>query len=60
MRTTGQIAKLLSVHPDTVRNYERAGLIPPARRSPLNGYRVWSEEDYQAIHRLVLGETAAK
>lgn len=36
--TTGQLAKLLSVHPNTIRWYENTGLIAPARRSG-NNYR---------------------
>ena len=54
MLTTGKVAAALGVHPDTIRNYEKRGLIPAARRSPINGYRVWTPEDLQVI-REVLG-----
>ena len=54
MLTTGKIAAVLGVHPDTVRNYERRGLIPRAKRSPVNGYRVWNPEDLDHIRRVIL------
>ncbi|MGN0073472.1 MAG: MerR family transcriptional regulator, partial [Coriobacteriales bacterium] len=41
--STGQFAALEGVHPNTVRLYERLGLIAPARRLP-NGYRRFNEE----------------
>ena len=54
MLTTGKIAAALGVHPDTVRNYERRGIIPRARRSPINGYRFWQLEDLDQM-KVVLG-----
>ncbi len=40
--TTSQIAKIIGVHPNTVRMYEGLGLIPmPLRKT--NGYRVFSD-----------------
>jgi hypothetical protein len=53
--TIGKLAALLGLHPDTIRKYERQGIIPVANRSPLNGYRVWSEEDVEAIRQAVFG-----
>lgn len=38
----GQLAKLAGVKPDTVRFYERTGLLPKPGRSP-NGYRSYDE-----------------
>ena len=38
----GQLAKLAGVKPDTVRFYERAGLLPKPGRSP-NGYRSYGK-----------------
>lgn len=38
---TSEIAKLLGVHPNTVRLYEKWRLIPPAERQP-NGYRIFT------------------
>ena len=39
---TAAIAKLLNVHPNTVRLYEKWRLIPPAKRLP-NGYRIFTD-----------------
>lgn len=40
--TTSQIAKLVGVHPNTIRKYEELGFIPkPLRKA--NGYRVFSD-----------------
>ena len=49
MITVGKVAALLGVHPDTVRNYERRGIIPPAKRSPINGYRIWDKKEIPQI-----------
>ncbi len=40
--TTSQIARISGVHPNTVRMYEKAGLIPKAIRKP-NGYRIFTD-----------------
>ena len=55
MWTVGKVAEYLGLHPDTLRRYEKRGLIPRAFRSPLNGYRVWSEEEVGEIHRVIFG-----
>lgn len=39
---TGEIAKIVEVHPNTVRMYEELGLIPKPSRSE-NGYRVFTD-----------------
>ncbi|MGH2580865.1 MAG: MerR family transcriptional regulator [Actinomycetota bacterium] len=46
--TVAKLAVEASVRPDTVRYYERAGLLPAAPRSP-SGYRLYGEE---AVDRL--------
>ena len=38
----GQLAKLAGVKPDSVRFYERSGLLPAAKRTPA-GYRIYDE-----------------
>lgn len=39
---TSDVARAAGVHPNTVRLYERAGLLPPIPRTP-SGYRMYSE-----------------
>ena len=55
MLTTGKLAATLGLHPDTIRKYEREGLIPRARRSPRNGYRFWPEADVALIRQAIFG-----
>lgn len=40
--STGQVAKIIGVHPNTVRMYEEMGLISKADRAP-NGYRIFTQ-----------------
>lgn len=40
---TGQVARMMGVHPNTVRLYEQLGFISPAQRLP-NGYRQFNDE----------------
>ena len=40
--TTTEVAKIIGIHPNTVRMYEEWGLIPLAERKP-NGYRVFTD-----------------
>lgn len=53
MLKTGKIAAALGVHPDTIRNYEKRGIIPPAKRSSINGYRMWEVGDLDRIRRII-------
>lgn len=49
----GVVASLLQVHPETLRIWERNGLVQPARR---NGQRLYSNNDLQRlkfVHHLV-------
>ena len=50
----GVVSELLGVHPETIRTWEKAGVVePPKRRS---GKRFYSERDYkrlQFIHKLI-------
>ena len=39
---TSEVAKIIGIHPNTVRMYEEWGLIPKAKRKP-NGYRVFTD-----------------
>lgn len=40
--TTSDVAKIIGIHPNTVRLYEEWGLIPPAERKS-NGYRIFTD-----------------
>ncbi len=42
--TVGQLAKLAGINVETVRYYERTGIMPQPRRKP-SGYRYYTEED---------------
>jgi MerR family mercuric resistance operon transcriptional regulator len=46
--TTGRLATRAEVNPQTIRYYEREGILQPSRRSP-SGYRIFSED---AVHRI--------
>jgi DNA-binding transcriptional MerR regulator len=41
--STSKIAKAVGCHPNTVRLYEKWGLLPPVPRSSANGYRLYTE-----------------
>ncbi|MBI5568601.1 MAG: antibiotic biosynthesis monooxygenase [Desulfomonile tiedjei] len=46
--TVGVLARMLGVTPDSIRHYERIGILPPAERSP-SGYRVWDPHAVEYI-----------
>ena len=46
--TTSQIAKIIGIHPNTVRMYEEWGLIPLAERKS-NGYRIFTDFHIQQL-----------
>jgi len=54
--TTSQIARGAGVHPNTVRMYERIGLLAPISRTD-GGYRSFSEQDLaqMKVARLAVG-----
>jgi DNA-binding transcriptional MerR regulator len=35
----------LGISPSTLRRYIRAGILPEPRRHPVNGWRIWLEQD---------------
>ena len=43
-----EAAEILGVHPETLRRWERRGVLPPAKRSPL-GWRIYSGEDLKEL-----------
>jgi DNA-binding transcriptional MerR regulator len=50
-----EFAKMAGVHPLTVRNYQRRGLLPD-RRNPFNQYRIFTEEDLQKFKQIISSE----
>jgi MerR family transcriptional regulator, copper efflux regulator len=46
--TVSQLARLAGVGPDSIRHYERIGLVPKAGRSSA-GYRVWTAREVQYL-----------
>ena len=46
--TIGQLAKLTSVPPKTIRYYEEVGILPPSERSE-SRYRLYSETDVRRL-----------
>ena len=55
---TSEVAKEVNVHPNTVRLYEKLGLIPEVERA-LNGYRKYTQAhiDHMRLARLAMGFT---
>jgi excisionase family DNA binding protein len=52
--TVKDVAARLGVHPETIRRWERQGVIAPAMRR--RGVRVYREEDVAQIERAVFQE----
>ena len=48
MQRIGELAGACGIKPDTLRFYEKNGLLNPVNRSP-KGYRLYSEEDAQQL-----------
>jgi|SRR5579859_392975 len=46
--TVSEVARIAGVGPDSIRHYERIGLLPKAERS-LAGYRLWSAREVQYL-----------
>jgi DNA-binding transcriptional MerR regulator len=52
----GELAKAVGVSPDTIRHYEKIGVLPKAVRSP-SGYRIYPES---AIERVMVVQRALR
>ncbi|MHB8412573.1 MAG: MerR family DNA-binding transcriptional regulator [Candidatus Acidiferrales bacterium] len=46
--TVSQLARIAGVGPDSIRHYERIGLVPRAERSPA-GYRLWTAQEVEYL-----------
>ena len=44
------VAQMVDTHPQTLRTYERMGLINPQRTA--NGVRIYSEEDIEVVRKI--------
>lgn len=47
--TIGQLAKKVSINVQTIRFYERRGILKPTRRED-SGYRIYDEESLKRLH----------
>jgi MerR family transcriptional regulator, heat shock protein HspR len=54
---TAEAARLLNVHPQTLRLWERKGVIEPAKRQ--RGLRIYTEADIRRIREAVIEHPAA-
>lgn len=52
-----EFAELAGVSPDTVRFYEKRGLLKPAARGASNGYRRYGEKELEVIQQIQIGQT---
>lgn len=46
------IIKMLGISRKTYYNWEKAGKIPKARRDPMSGYRIYTEEDVKRLKKI--------
>src|SRR5579859_1304742 len=46
--SVSQVARISGVGPDSIRHYERIGILPRAERSP-SGYRLWNVHDVRYL-----------
>ncbi len=56
--TVGQAAAFLQVSPSTLRHWDRAGKLTPARH-PLNGYRLYRRSDLESLLKQVASGRSA-
>ena len=56
--STRQAAAQFGVHPQTLRKWERAGIVPPVGRR--RGRRVYTPGDMERIRRAVMSSPAPK
>ena len=50
-----EFAQMAGVHPLTVRNYQKKGLLPD-RRNPFNRYRIFTYDDLKKFKKLISSE----
>lgn len=54
-----EFAKILGVYKDTIRNYQKKGLLPD-NRNPVNKYRVFTEDDLEIAKKLLKPKEVVK
>lgn len=47
-----EFAKIVGVYKDTVRNYQKRGLLPD-RRNTANNYRIFTDGDVKTMRKLI-------
>lgn len=57
--TIGEAASLLGVSVSTLRNWDRGNKLP-ARRHPINGYRLYERGEVEALSRRITGKRRGK
>jgi len=54
--STHELADRVGIHPNTLRKWDKLGLLdPPARRNK-NNHRVWEPEDVERVSRVLYPE----
>lgn len=54
-----EFAQMVGVYRDTVRNWQKRGILPD-RRNPVNNYRVFTDEDVAVAREIVGGKVVEK
>lgn len=49
-----EVADLLGIYRGTIKNYEKKGIFPKARRNPINKYREYAPQDIDILKRILL------
>ena len=50
-----EVADILGLYRGTVINYEKKAIFPDPHRNPINGYREYTEEEIEALRRILEG-----
>ena len=57
---TAEVADILRVTKRTLKNWLQKEFIAEPQRNPSNGYRQWTQEDIEAVRRLLQERDGAK
>lgn len=53
--TSQQVAEKLGISKQTLLRYEKRGIFPKARRSPINGWRLYTESNLKKLREIMRG-----